>query len=55
MLLSDLEMPGEGGYALLHRVRTLSAGFAMHLPKPVDPAELVAVVGALAGRSRPAV
>ncbi|MBI2203650.1 MAG: response regulator [Candidatus Rokubacteria bacterium] len=81
VLLSDLEMPGEDGYALLRRVqalerergtrlpavaltaygriedrvRTLSAGFAMHLPKPVDPAELVAVVGAIARRGPPAV
>jgi CheY-like chemotaxis protein len=78
VILSDLEMPGEDGYAFLRRiqaveretgqrfpsvaltaygrledrVRTLSAGFAMHLPKPVDPAELVAVIGALARRRR---
>jgi PAS domain S-box-containing protein len=32
------------------RVRTLSAGFSMHVPKPVDPAELVAVVASLIGR-----
>lgn len=32
------------------RVRTLSAGFNMHLPKPVDPAELVAVTANLSGR-----
>jgi CheY-like chemotaxis protein len=76
IILSDLEMPGEDGYAFLRRVqeverdtglwfpsvaltaygrledrvRTLAAGFAMHLPKPVDPAELVAVIGALARR-----
>ncbi|MBI1734465.1 MAG: response regulator [Candidatus Rokubacteria bacterium] len=76
VLVSDIEMPGEDGYALLRRVqaleretgtriaavaltaygriedrvRTLAAGFALHLPKPVDPAELVAVVGALARR-----
>ncbi|HYE93054.1 MAG TPA: ATP-binding protein, partial [Terriglobales bacterium] len=32
------------------RVRTLSAGFSMHLPKPVDPTELVTVVASLARR-----
>jgi CheY-like chemotaxis protein len=32
------------------RTRALSAGFSMHLPKPVDPTELVAVVASLAGR-----
>jgi signal transduction histidine kinase len=30
------------------RIRSLGAGFTMHLPKPVDPAELVAVVASLA-------
>ena len=33
------------------RVRTLSAGFSMHLPKPVDPGELTTVVASLAGRN----
>jgi PAS domain S-box-containing protein len=33
------------------RIRALSAGFQMHLPKPVDPEELVATVAALAGLS----
>jgi signal transduction histidine kinase/ActR/RegA family two-component response regulator len=32
------------------RVRTLSAGFSMHVPKPVNPAELVTVVASLSGR-----
>ena len=32
------------------RVRMLSAGFQLHVPKPVDPAELVAAVAALASR-----
>ena len=31
------------------RVRALSAGFQMHLAKPVEPAELVATLGAIAG------
>ncbi|MBD2012974.1 response regulator [Microcoleus sp. FACHB-53] len=34
------------------RTRTLDAGFHMHLPKPVEPAELVAVVANLAERSQ---
>jgi len=34
------------------RRRALLAGFQMHLPKPVDSAELVAVVGTLAGTRR---
>jgi signal transduction histidine kinase len=33
------------------RLRTLSAGFSMHVPKPVDPAELSIVVASLAGRA----
>jgi CheY-like chemotaxis protein len=32
------------------RLRTLSAGFSMHVPKPVDPAELTTIVASLAGR-----
>ena len=32
------------------RTRALRAGFQQHLPKPVEPAELVAVVANLAGR-----
>jgi CheY-like chemotaxis protein/anti-sigma regulatory factor (Ser/Thr protein kinase) len=31
------------------RIRALSAGFQLHLPKPVDPEELVATVASLAG------
>jgi signal transduction histidine kinase/ActR/RegA family two-component response regulator len=33
------------------RLRTLSAGYSMHIPKPVDPAELVVVVASLTGRT----
>ncbi len=33
------------------RLRTLSAGFSMHVPKPVDPAGLTIVVANLAGRT----
>jgi len=32
------------------RVRLLAAGYNMHVPKPVEPAELVAVIAALARR-----
>src|SRR5207237_1193903 len=32
------------------RMKTLSAGYQMHVPKPVEPAELVAVIASLAGR-----
>lgn len=71
VLVVDIEMPVEGGYAFIRRVRALdrqagggtpavaltayarpkdrdlavSAGYTMHVPKPVDPGEL-------AGRSR---
>lgn len=34
------------------RTRALHSGFEMHLPKPVDPGELVASVAALAKRAR---
>ncbi len=40
-------------YARLEdRLRAISAGFQMHLAKPVEPAELLAMVASLAGRSR---
>ena len=74
VLLSDIGMPEEDGYALIARVRALPrekggampaacltgyvsaedrrrsllAGFSMHVAKPIDPAELVAVVASLA-------
>jgi CheY-like chemotaxis protein len=32
------------------RIRSLQAGYQTHLPKPVEPAELVAVLANLAGR-----
>ena len=76
VLVADVEMPGEDGYALIDRVRALgptrggdvpavavtaygrvedrvrllAAGFNMHVPKPVEPAELIAVVATLARR-----
>ncbi|HZG53651.1 MAG TPA: ATP-binding protein [Pyrinomonadaceae bacterium] len=33
------------------RVRALMAGFQVHLPKPIEPVELVAVVASLVGRT----
>ncbi|CAN5134875.1 hypothetical protein BH09MYX1_BH09MYX1_13700 [soil metagenome] len=74
VVITDLGMPGEDGYALVARLRALPrhgggatpvacltgyanpddrhramlAGFTMHLAKPIDPAELVAVVASLA-------
>jgi CheY-like chemotaxis protein/anti-sigma regulatory factor (Ser/Thr protein kinase) len=76
VLVSDIAMPGEDGYALIRRVRALaadhggqvpaaaltayakgedssralSAGYQVHLPKPVEPTELAAVVASLVGR-----
>jgi CheY-like chemotaxis protein len=35
------------------RIRALTAGFSLHLAKPIEPAELVAAVMRLAGRRQP--
>jgi PAS domain S-box-containing protein len=78
VLVSDIGMPVEDGYALVRRLRereagrgggrlpavaltayardedrtrALRSGFHAHVPKPVNPAELVAVVASLAGLS----
>jgi CheY-like chemotaxis protein len=77
VLVSDIGMPGEDGYALIRKVRlldaeqggqipavaltayaraedrinALGAGFQQHIPKPVNPEELAAVVANLAGRA----
>lgn len=74
LLISDIAMPSEDGYWLMHQIRTLSphqgglipaialtayaakeeqirsleAGFQVHLPKPIEPDDLVAVVAHLA-------
>jgi signal transduction histidine kinase len=78
VLLSDIGMPGEDGFALIRQLRSRSpegggfmpaasltayasaedrrrsllAGFNMHVPKPVEPAELVAVVSSLGRMAR---
>jgi len=74
VVLSDIGMPHEDGFAFIQRLRALPreqggstpvaaltayassedrrralmAGFQLHVPKPVEPAELVAVVASLA-------
>jgi PAS domain S-box-containing protein len=79
VLLSDIGMPGEDGYALIERLRALPSeaggdlpavaltayarsedrtrallsGFSTHVPKPVEPLELFAVIASLARRARP--
>jgi CheY-like chemotaxis protein len=78
ILVSDIGLPGEDGYALIEKIRTsegesgeripavaltayarvedrlraLSAGYNMHVPKPVEPAELAMVIASLTGRRR---
>jgi len=71
VLLSDIGMPGEDGYALIRKFRelpnaahipaaaltayaraedrrkALDAGFMMHIPKPVEPDELISVIANL--------
>jgi signal transduction histidine kinase len=77
VLVSDIGMPGEDGYALIRQVRemtaeqggqiraialtgyasasdrtrALSAGFQIHMAKPVDAIELAVAVGQLVGRT----
>jgi CheY-like chemotaxis protein len=76
VIVSDIGMPDEDGYALIRQVRALpraqgrpipavaltaygrasdriaalSAGFQMHVPKPVEPTELIMVIAGLTGR-----
>jgi PAS domain S-box-containing protein len=76
VLVSDIGMPGEDGYALIRRVRALeagkvgvpavaltayarqedrlealSAGYQVHLPKPIEPEQLARVIAHLIGRA----
>jgi signal transduction histidine kinase/PAS domain-containing protein/ActR/RegA family two-component response regulator len=76
VLISDIGMPGEDGYAFIRNVRHLSeaakdtpaialtafarsedrrraimAGFQMYIAKPIEPAELVAMIANLAHRT----
>jgi CheY-like chemotaxis protein len=77
VLVSDIEMPGEDGYAFIRKVRaldpdhggttpavalsaygrtqdrmrSLTAGYSMHVPKPVDPGEFTTIVASVAARS----
>ena len=72
IVISDIAMPGGGGYELIRRLRSggnkapaiaitahagdearlraLAAGFQMHLPKPVEPFELVVSIASLTRR-----
>jgi len=82
ILISDIAMPGEDGYAALRklrnwvsrsgstalqripalaltafaqredRIRALTAGFQMHLTKPVAPEELIVVIDTMVPRAR---
>jgi len=77
VLVADIGMPEEDGYALIQKIRAqepggvaripaialtayaqaedrsqaLSAGYQVHVPKPVEPAELIAIVADLARHS----
>jgi PAS domain S-box-containing protein len=77
VLVTDIGMPEEDGYALIRKVRqqlpnhaanvpaialtafarsedrrrAILAGFQMHIAKPVEPSELIAMVANLAGRT----
>jgi signal transduction histidine kinase len=79
ILVSDLAMPGDDGYALIRKVRArrteeggrmvavaltahgrsedrakaLSAGFQMHVRKPIEPRQLVNVVATATGHAGP--
>jgi CheY-like chemotaxis protein len=78
LLVSDIGMPNEDGFALIEklrrqrskrarlmpavaltayaskddRARTLSAGFQLHVPKPVEPEVLVKSIATALGRFR---
>jgi CheY-like chemotaxis protein len=78
VVVSDISMPGEDGYALIKKIRSLpverggrtpavaltayarptdaqrafSAGYQVHVTKPLEPARLASVVANLGGRSQ---
>ena len=52
-LFEEGTQKAEAGRWVEDRLRTLSAGFSMHVPKPVHPSELTMVVASLAGRESP--
>jgi CheY-like chemotaxis protein len=77
VLVSDIGMPGEDGYALIRRIRgsgaefaripaialtayartedrirAIQAGYQVHLSKPVEPIELLAVINSVVQRPR---
>ncbi|NJO66379.1 MAG: response regulator, partial [Leptolyngbyaceae cyanobacterium RM1_405_57] len=77
LLVSDIHMPEEDGYALIRQVRAIAsdrnlilpavaltacagvedrtqlllAGFQIHVPKPIDAEEFMAVIVNLTGRA----
>jgi PAS domain S-box-containing protein len=77
VIVSDIGMPGEDGYSLIRKIRSLPLdaggsipaaaltayarsedrlraireGFQLHLPKPIEAAELTTVVASLVGRT----
>jgi CheY-like chemotaxis protein/nitrogen-specific signal transduction histidine kinase len=79
LLVSDIGLPGEDGYALIGRLRALgqsrgqplpavaltafageeharralAAGYQMHVPKPVEPEALLAVISRISGWTPP--
>jgi CheY-like chemotaxis protein len=76
VLVSDVGMPGQSGYDLIRKIRSLPPdqggrtpaialtayarmedrtralvmGFDMHIPKPIEPSELLVVIAHLASR-----
>ena len=51
---SAKELPAVALTAFAHkddRLRVLLAGFQVHVPKPIDPHELIALIATLAGRT----